>query len=151
MNDLINKINLRFESGNSVPVDSVRITREEWDSLVAERDAALEREQALATKLDKSIAREASLEIDLGRYSMCAGSADHYRGEAMKARQVLGFEVNSKEISPYDIEMAIKRRDLIKQAEALEEEAKNSEYSLWAQRRMIESAADLRQRAQSLK
>lgn len=52
MNDLINKINLRFESGNSVPVDSVRITREEWDSLLAERDDAIEREQALAKKCD---------------------------------------------------------------------------------------------------
>lgn len=42
MNDgLIQKIDMRFQSGNSVDVDSVRISEEEWAQLKAKHNALL--------------------------------------------------------------------------------------------------------------
>lgn len=131
MSELINKINLRFESGNSVPVDSVRITREEWEEVQREvddwkqqadgeaivsgsyrdeRDAALDREQALAAHV-----KEAKELIDAAT-SMGFFQTTHDSGTDHKrlCHKVIRFLQNTPE-------QTLARRDLIKQAEALEQ------------------------------
>lgn len=55
MNNLINKINLRFESGNSVPVDSVRITREEWEDIQSHIFEITEQRNVLAKSVKQAL------------------------------------------------------------------------------------------------
>lgn len=144
MNDLINKINLRFESGNSVPVDSVRITREEWDLLVAERDAAIEREQALAAHVEKVQLLADSDRVDDEFYDE---DGDLRTGNGWKSK--LGRDLH--DVLRKDPTTSLARRDLIKQAEAMESlERKHRGWEIHTELLSAE-AAELRQRAQALK
>lgn len=102
------------------PSDADRAENEDLDrvcqhaeELIGERDAALEREAALAEKL--------------GRYSMCAGHAEQRRAESRAVRKELGFGEDADDVSPRNLLDAIARRDLIKQAQGWKEAANDLE------------------------
>lgn len=159
MSELINKINLRFESGNSVPVDSVRITREEWGAVQRELEtyrAAEQMQIALRRKADEerdtALYREAALAAHVDRVLgawMYDDTGIHDKYEHYVKLPTARYEAVDAAImdSP---DASLKRRDLIKQAEALENMAESLNSDCHCDTWMNDRAADLRQRSQNL-
>lgn len=53
--DLIQKIDMRFQSGNSVDVDSVRISQEEWAQLKTHIELLVEQRGVLAKSVKQAL------------------------------------------------------------------------------------------------
>lgn len=98
--DAIKTINRRFESGNSVAVDSVRITREEWEAINSSIAELTEHRDVLAKSVKQALFITSEYDNNDSSIGECLNKMDRWSVRVMGKSKEWDALMAAQEVKP---------------------------------------------------